>query len=407
MPGWHAQLEELREAGEITMVGIIQEQHPDRCALFMQWQEMDFPILIDSLNLLEVSLVPIYVLIDEHGVVREINPRGLDAVKAFVEEEFEAPEDEVAAENLSTRYPWDWPNLPRSERESIGDAEFRRWQSQKDQEFLESAIGAYRMVIEESESGPLHFKLGVACRARYDSDFAQPGDFQKAIDHWLAAGEADPNQYIWRRRVQQFGPRLDKPYSLYDWVEQARADIRARGEEPLPLKVEPRGSELANAAREFETPDENLESPDPDARITRDEGLISIASTIVPHTDAARVRGASARVHLTFSSDADRKAHWNNEGEPMIVWIDQPDGWQVSQRLFTIPNDGAATSTQPRRIEFEIRPVSEDDPGAARRAADNETGQRPVPPITGYALYNVCDGAEGVCLYRRLDFTIE
>lgn len=68
------------------MVGIIQEQHPDRCRLFMQWKQMDWPILVDSLNLLEVTAVPITLTIDEHGIIRtrvvinSANPKALDRV---------------------------------------------------------------------------------------------------------------------------------------------------------------------------------------------------------------------------------------------------------------------------------------------------------------------------------------
>ena len=43
--------------------------------------------------------------------------------------------------------------------------------------------------------------------------------------------------------MQQYGPRLDKPYPFYDWVETAREEIRARGETPSPLRVEPAGAE--------------------------------------------------------------------------------------------------------------------------------------------------------------------
>ena len=56
------------------MLGIIQEQHPDRCRLFMQWKGMSWPILVDSLNLLNTSVVPQTLAIDEHGIVRLINP---------------------------------------------------------------------------------------------------------------------------------------------------------------------------------------------------------------------------------------------------------------------------------------------------------------------------------------------
>ena len=63
MPVWHERTRELRETGRIRTVGIIQEQHPGRARLFMQWKGMDWPILVDSLDLLDVSVVPITVLI--------------------------------------------------------------------------------------------------------------------------------------------------------------------------------------------------------------------------------------------------------------------------------------------------------------------------------------------------------
>ncbi len=44
------------------MVGIVQEQHPARTRLFMQWQGMDWPVMVDSLNLLGVKVVPITLL---------------------------------------------------------------------------------------------------------------------------------------------------------------------------------------------------------------------------------------------------------------------------------------------------------------------------------------------------------
>ena len=63
MPGWHEATKQLQQDGKVQMVGIIQEQHPDRCRLFMQWKQMDWPILVDSLDLLGVSGVPLTVAI--------------------------------------------------------------------------------------------------------------------------------------------------------------------------------------------------------------------------------------------------------------------------------------------------------------------------------------------------------
>ena len=71
MPVWHEATKKLQAEGKVKMLGIIQEQHPDRCRLFMQWKQMDWPVMVDSLNLLGVEVVPITLAIDEAGVIRE------------------------------------------------------------------------------------------------------------------------------------------------------------------------------------------------------------------------------------------------------------------------------------------------------------------------------------------------
>ena len=63
MPVWHEATRRLQDEGRVTMVGIIQEQHPDRARLFMQWKQMRWPIMIDALNELEVAVVPITMLL--------------------------------------------------------------------------------------------------------------------------------------------------------------------------------------------------------------------------------------------------------------------------------------------------------------------------------------------------------
>ena len=103
MPVWHERTRELRETGRIRTVGIIQEQHPDRARLFMQWKGMDWPILVDSLDLLDVSVVPITVLIDEAGIVRKVGARASD-LEAFLA-------DEPAAERESPVAPARRPDL--------------------------------------------------------------------------------------------------------------------------------------------------------------------------------------------------------------------------------------------------------------------------------------------------------
>ena len=93
MPGWHEATEQLQADGAIQMVGIIQEQHPDRARLFMQWKEMGWPILVDSYDLLEVPVVPLTLAIDESGIIRK-RLRGVQdgaLAASFVDETFGKP----------------------------------------------------------------------------------------------------------------------------------------------------------------------------------------------------------------------------------------------------------------------------------------------------------------------------
>jgi hypothetical protein len=233
----------------------------------------------------------------------------------------------------------------------------------------------------------LHFALGVLYRARYDSPDRRPNDFQIAVNHWQAALDLNPNQYIWRRRLQQYGPRLDKPYPFYDWVDEARREIERRGETPVTLVVEPGGAELAPPAKDGPvTSAEQTRSPDPQGRVTRDDRLINAEATLIP----AQVRsGQPLRLHVLFRPNTEREAHWSNEGEPMQVFVDLPAGWTASERLIVIAPPPQAISKEPRVVEFELV--------APQRAP---AGQVSVP-VT--ALFGVCEGRAGQCLHRRKD----
>ncbi|NIM00715.1 MAG: hypothetical protein GTN89_07325 [Acidobacteria bacterium] len=74
----------------------------------------------------------------------------------------------------------------------------------------------------------------------------------------------------------------------------------------------------------------------------------------------------------------------------MTLWIDPPDGWSVDRRRIERPVPPEPVSDEPRRIEFEVQ--------APERA---RTTELPV-----YALYYVCEGEKGPCLYRRQDFRV-
>jgi tetratricopeptide (TPR) repeat protein len=394
VPGWHEATKNLQQEGELQMVGIIEEQHPDRAKLFMQWKQMGWPILVDSLNLLEMEAVPVTVAIDEYGIIRRLRiplKEAADFAENFVNQRYQPPAETVL--NSATL-----PDLKQLEAAtSSGTAE--AWQRYGNALFLwggpsriGDAIHVYQKAISMApQDGRGHFRLGVAYRKRYDSDERQPGDFQLAIQHWKQALDLDPNQYIWRRRIQQYGPRLDKPYSFYDWVRAARKEIKARGEIPIPLVVEPSGAEFAYPSKTIESELTTPAEPDPKGRIHRDNGkFIQIETTVVPPVVAP---GEAARFHLEFEPNLRNRAHWNNEVDDLSVWLNPPDGWALNSRDLTFPNPRQPVSQEVRKVEFE--------------AKSSESLSSGLVTIPGYALYYVCEDVNGTCLYRRQDLSLK
>ncbi len=387
VPGWHETTRVLQEAGRFQMVGIIQEQHPDRARLFMQWQEMGWPILVDSLDLLEVTVVPMTLAIDEHGIIRAINPDAGSIEETFLRTSYPAPAHMPIAEVVPAGGEAPGANASSAPWREYADSLYR-WQSP---DGLDDAIAAYNHALSlTSEDGPSHFRLGVAYRARYDSDGRQAGDFERAVSHWERALDIDPNHYIRRRRIQQYGPRLDKPYPFYDWVSEARAAIEARGESPVPLPVEPGGAEFARPAATFAAAEARVE-PDAGGRIYRDPGeFVEIERLTVPTRVTA---GASTRAHVVFRPNLARKAHWNNEVDDLVFWVAPPPGWEVDEQYLTVARPPAIVSQETRQVEFELRSPASATPGAVT--------------VPGYALYYVCEDVDGTCLYRRQDVSLE
>lgn len=354
----------------MQLVGIAQEQHPERCRLFAQWQELEWPILWDPFNLTGSQAVPNVTAIDEFGIVRAQRPSLETLFDEFLAAEF-APSDEP--------------------RPAIDVAADLRDLMSREPGKLGGALAALEQrALAAPDSGALQFQLGVAYRMRFDSERARPGDFQAALDSWKRALELDPNQYIWRRRIQQFGPRLDKPYPFYDWVAEAREAVRARGEDPVPLVATLTGAELATPTREAPAA-EAAEEPDASGRIRRDGGEFAVVDTAVAFDTQGRE--GVARVHVTFRPNVLRKVHWNNEAGPMRVWIGEeelPPGVAVERRLIELSGPDEAVSTERREVDFEVRLE-----GAARGTT-----------LKGYALFYACEDVDGLCVYRRRDFEI-
>lgn len=385
MPGWHAKTLALQDAGKIQLVGIIQEQHPDRCKLFMQWKQMNWPILVDSLNLLGLKVIPVTQFVDEHGMIQKEKN-----INTFIETSYPAPSQKTTARSKP-----DFDKIikslkPKSADEwlELGNALYLRGQTDD----LDACVKAFKEAVRFNGPPAAHFRLGVALRKRYESKFAETGDFQASIDAWFKALERDPNQYIWRRRIQQYGPKLDKPYPFYSWVEQARKAIVKRGEKPSPLRIEPSGAELANSEKAFKQAQSENKNPDPQGKIARDvEKLISLETCITPAT-SKKGKMQTARVHLAFTPSKMAKAHWNNLVDPLKVWIDAPANVKLDSQSLSTPNAQAEVSEETRRIEFEVN--------------FPKHVQEPLQ-LSGYALYYICEDVSGRCLYKRQDFKIE
>lgn len=395
LPVWQEELDPLVKSGKLKVVGIVQEQHPARTRLYAQWRELSWPILVDSLNLLELKAVPIPVAIDEHGIVRHFGDDPRPYIEAFLSDDFAAPAEPGPRAPVAVDL-----DALREEAESSGTS--GAWRALGDAHvlagdalLLDIAVDAYRRAVAiDPSDGRSQFRLGVALRKRYESSSRKPGDAQAAVDAWGASLAIDPNQYIWRRRIQQYGPRLDKPYNFYYWVEKAREEIAARGETPVPLPVEPSGSELAPPARSGEgtasgTVDA-LPNRDPHGKIARDDaGMIQIDSFLAP----ASVRpGSPVRVRVEFRVDPRRKPYWNNEAGDLAAWFSFPEDWSIGEASLSYPNPTEPETQEPRFIDFEVTPPASATSGTV--------------DIPGYALYYVCENRGGRCALLRNDLSI-
>ena len=152
MPGWY---DTYKGNEDLQIVGLIQEQHPERCRLFMTWKQMGFPILVDALNRIGVYAVPLMWAIDEHGVVQKTRPR----------------EDWINDEFLTTNFPAPKAE-PKVEIQSPGVKAFLTGDAQ-------AAVAAFEKEVAANDaSADSWFRLGCSLRARHDSEYREPGDFQ-------------------------------------------------------------------------------------------------------------------------------------------------------------------------------------------------------------------------------------
>ncbi len=380
MPGWHITTEPVREKGLINVYGIVEEQHPDRARLFMQWKNMDWPVLVDSMNLLETRAVPLTILLDPDGTIVAINPTQDTFGKLIAELESNG------AENPQDRWS---PRITEAEKMVLAGTP----------DSLSTAIGLFEKSLESLPqesgdylSGLMHFRLGVALKARDESTAASPTDFSRALHHWQSALAADPNQYIWRRRIQQYGPRLDKPYPFYNWIEQALREIADRGETPVKSTFPLTGSESASPSGESpktETGNHTPAEPDPDGRLNRvAPDTIRVSTVTIPENPAP---GRTARIHIRMELSSPLQVSWNNEAAPSGLWVSFGDGKASPLWIpWTHYPVDTAYSTENRLFDFEWR---------------QPEGSNASPPEC-YAIVNLCNRLTGLCYTARVDIPL-
>jgi len=394
VPVWHARTAEARAADELVLIGITEEQHPDRCALFAAWQDLDWPILWDPFNLTESSSVPIAIAIDEHGIVRDVD-LSLDGLDDFLASTFEPPAAKTPQRSF-VRQARRGPDVLTQQTRLDSDEALARllWPGQNDGPSaadFEVALAALQRATEaDASDSRARFRLGVALRLRHDSPWAKREDFQAALDLWGAALRANPSQYIWRRRIQQWGPRLDKPYPFYGWVEEARAALLREGREPPPVLIQLTSSERSGQGgtrgpRAEEAP------PDPDGKVPRDEsGWVELDVTVVPHTEDQGKEQATrgVQVHLSLRPSVRHAAHWSGETGPVQVWLEDAAELGLERALLSVPVPASEESLETLRADFTVQ---------AGRATT----------LHGTAYYFVCGGKDGECRFLAQEFEVD
>lgn len=396
MPVWHERTRAARESGALLLIGITEEQHPDRCELFAQWRGLDWPILWDPFNLTGTAAVPLAIAIDEHGVVRSAG-LALDALDEFLGTAAAEPPSAPEPAGSVSESACGPPELAADARLEADQALARLLWLEKQHgapptaRDFQACIAALERAADAPGAPPsAAFGLGVALRMRYDSPHALASDFQESLDRWRAALAGNPSQYIWRRRIQQWGPRLDKPYPFYDWIEEASRQLRERGEEPFAVRVPLTTSEMSGRLEVDPGRSERLH-PDPDRKLPRDrDGWVSIETAVAPHTGGREgEQPRSVQIHLVLRPSTVLGVHWGNDAGATEIWIDHPDTLDLRRPDFSLPvPDDAESTAETRRADFTV------------------TGPSDLAAITGTAFYFVCEGPAGQCKFLAQDFEI-
>ncbi|MFQ5500861.1 MAG: hypothetical protein ACE5EQ_01005 [Phycisphaerae bacterium] len=350
---WRAETRSLVKGGKLVLLGVMQEQHRDRCRLFAQWQKLDFPILHDALNLAGVTKLPTVVAVDEHGIIRAIDPAPETLQKEFVNKKF------PKAKRRNRRAPvLELPN-PKFTRRIAGES--RQIKEQREHgdalvlggipQQIDEALNAYEQALRIApEDAASFFRLGVTRRIRYDSPQRQPGDFQAAINAWIRAAQIDRKNQVYQGRVHQYGVCLEKPSTMYAWIGKARREIADRGEKPIRLEVEPIAAERAKPRKKFKSAKSDPPETASATNVQDGQGLIDVETVVV--RGIRRKDRRFARILLVFRPTVD---HWDNREGVLRVRIDPPNGIRVSKRVIKLARSDLSGLDTSRTVDFEVK----------------------------------------------------
>ncbi|MFH1416737.1 MAG: TlpA disulfide reductase family protein [Planctomycetota bacterium] len=358
MPRWHEKMKPFVDTGKLVVIGVAQEQHADRCRLFAQWHGIDWPILHDALNLTGVEKVPTLVAIDEHGLVRNTQPDADSIVAEFITKTYDAPK--VA--------PFIGPDKlpdPRATRRYAGEARrAEEWREHgnalilagKPAQIDEAIDKAYPQVIgrEPGDADSL-FRLGVAHMIRHESPQRRPDDFQSAIDAWRKAHGLRSRNEVFHRRIQQYGPCVDKPFAFYGWVATARKAIVDRGDESVALQSWPCEIERAKPAKKFKY-DKKQRGPSLDEHEKANEdrdGLVGLSYVAVPGTEQEHKR--IVQELMVLRPDAARGIEWAESADPPRLWLEKPKTGRVSKLFVECAKAPGDSSENDRVLTFAVR----------------------------------------------------
>ncbi len=353
---WVAKTKPLIDTEKLVVVGVAQEQHPDRVRLFAQWHKADWPILHDAMNVIGIENVPLIVAIDEHGIVRARNPDLDQLEEQFTAKTFDPP---------GALPPIDVKELPdprvtrRLASEARRNPEWRKHGQAlvfagKPKQINEAITAFQHAIDDERGDAESWFAQGVAYRIRHDLAEREAGDFQAALDAWREAAHLEPNNAIYRCRLQQYGPCIDKPFAFYDWIGTACKEIAERGDAPIDLACEPTGTETESPLSKFRY--RKRAGPESEALGTAAldrRPIVEVSYACAAQAD--KRKGSVVQIYVNCRLAPESGATWSNEGEPMQMWIEKPKTGRLGTRYLRYPQPQEPRTLDERVLSFPLR----------------------------------------------------